>query len=339
MAHDHHHHDASSYYTEQLFTIAIAGALGMVACLLWYNNLLGLILHPKFHLWVVLGGAALLVLVVIRAAALWFSVAEPVAVPVHDHDHEHCDHDHTHDHGVTSRAAKTASTGVVTETQGKASTAVVEGAHTHSHAPPMAGHHHHDHEHNHEHNHEHTHDHEHGWAPWRYVVLLLPVVLYFLHLPNEGFSSQVRGLNFTGIKVDGSVVDQHKVTHVGFLELEAAAKSPEQRAFYQGKTVRLTGRYVGDDPTRFSLIRYKINCCAADAIPLNSLIMLDPKAEERLPYQQLRNKWVEVTGLIQFVQRPDNNEYVTALILRPTPEKPLSELIQEVPQDNNPYVY
>src|SRR5262249_18283679 len=60
--------------------------------------------------------------------------------------------------------------------------------HKHEHAHAAAGHDH-GHAHDHDHDHGHDHDHSHGWAPWRFVVLLLPVVLYFLNLPNEGFSS------------------------------------------------------------------------------------------------------------------------------------------------------
>jgi hypothetical protein len=47
------------------------------------------------------------------------------------------------------------------------------------------------HTHKHEHNHEpcpghdHDHGHEHSWAPWRYVVLLIPVMLFCLGLPNK----------------------------------------------------------------------------------------------------------------------------------------------------------
>ncbi len=39
-------------------------------------------LHPKFFLWVLLGGITLLVLVLIRAIAVWRSVEQPL--PTHD---------------------------------------------------------------------------------------------------------------------------------------------------------------------------------------------------------------------------------------------------------------
>ena len=56
----------------------------------------------------------------------------------------------------------------------------------------------HDHAHSHSHAHSHAHmedegeeQHDHGWAPWRYMVLAIPIFLYFLGLPREGFSTKV----------------------------------------------------------------------------------------------------------------------------------------------------
>jgi hypothetical protein len=51
-------------------------------------------------------------------------------------------------------------------------------------------HHHHDHGHSHDHDHAHGHDHahdhghDHGWSPMRYIPLVLPLVMFFLGLPN-----------------------------------------------------------------------------------------------------------------------------------------------------------
>src|SRR5262249_22553031 len=114
MAHDHSHDDRNTFYLNQLFTIAVCGALGGVAVMLWWSGKISLMLHPKFFLWVLLGGIALLLLVVLRAVAVWRSVDEAVTVPEHTHDHcghdhGHChhDHDHEHDHGIQSAAQTT----------------------------------------------------------------------------------------------------------------------------------------------------------------------------------------------------------------------------------------
>src|SRR5262249_48729445 len=153
-----------------------------------------------------------------------------------------CDHDHHHDHD-----------------------------HAHEH------HHHHDHEHgpgcDHEHHHEHEHvhaaaapgdddGHEHGWGPWRYAVLLLPVVLFCLHLPNEGFSS-----TFSNSSVDITTDTLPDVAEKGvpivelnFKELQSAAYNPDQRQAYEGRTIRIRGQLSpsGNDSI-FKLVRFKIN--------------------------------------------------------------------------------
>src|SRR5262249_51701837 len=166
MAHVHQHEDRNAYYLDQLFMIGICGALAGVTVMLWYSGLLGKMLHPKFHVWVALGGFSLLALVALRAVAVWRSVDELAPDHTHEHEHEHgpgCRHDHGHGHGHAE---------AVTPAAGVAGLAL---------APPAPGAtHDHGHGHGHSHSHAHAHGHDHGWAPWRYVVLLLPVALYFL---------------------------------------------------------------------------------------------------------------------------------------------------------------
>ena len=132
MAHVHEHeHDPNSYSVEQLCTIGICGALGGVAIMLWWHNLLRLMLAPWFFIPVLLGGIALLALVAVRAVTVWFTVGERHASHVHPHDHEHahdhhhhhehCGHDHSHEHAIT------------TEPQGHVPLAVHGHDHHHEH--------------------------------------------------------------------------------------------------------------------------------------------------------------------------------------------------------------
>src|SRR5436305_10125754 len=62
----------------------------------------------------------------------------------------------------------------------------MHGSHDHSHD-------HDEHGHTHSHAHaaqDHSHaDHEHGWAPWRYVVLLMPILLFLLGMPSKGLQA------------------------------------------------------------------------------------------------------------------------------------------------------
>lgn len=302
MAHDHSHGhdhgngDRNAYYLNQLFTIAVCGALGGVAVMDWYSGTIKLMLHPKFFPWVLSGGITLLVLVVLRAVAVWRSVDKLAAVPEHMHDHDHCGEDHGHC----------------------------------------------DHEHDHDHDHEHGHDHghDHGWAPWRYVVLLLPVVLYLLNLPNQGFSADAGGSDLSALALSApdAVGGSGGRVNVGFVELQQASLTPESRDFYEGKTVTLTGQYRGRDAKRFTLVRFKIACCAADAVPLNAIIMVSDKSGDKVDPDDYRAKWVRVTGRIHFFQKPGSEEFITGLILYPTKEEPISKLVEIIAPPSSPWV-
>ena len=90
---------------------------------------------------------------------------------------------------------------------------------------------------------------------------------------------------------------------ITFQQLELAALYPENRGFYEGKTVRLVGQYVPKDAHMFTLRRLKISCCVADGVPLNAVILIDPKSGKTLPSEQLQGKWVQVTGRVEFLPR------------------------------------
>jgi hypothetical protein len=153
----HEHHDKSIYYLEQLCTIATCAALGIVMILLWHYQVLAMFLDPKFHDPVLWGGIALLVLVAIRTIAVWASTRREAAVAECCHHGEECqDHGHNHDHAHESAP--------IHDDIAQANTAA-------EHSTAVA--------------HVHTHDcgHDHGWAPWRYAVLILPVVLFLMRIP------------------------------------------------------------------------------------------------------------------------------------------------------------
>jgi uncharacterized membrane protein YcgQ (UPF0703/DUF1980 family) len=171
------------------------------------------------------------------------------------------------------------------------------------------------------------------------VVLLLPVVLYFLNLPNQGFSADVGGTDLSRLNLETptSIRSTGQVS-VGFVELQQASLTPESRDYYEGKSVTLTGQYSGDNPKRFTLVRFKIACCAADAVPLNAVIMIDPNSSESIDPDRYRNKWVEVRGRIHFFPKPGSNEFITALILYPTTDEPLRDQIKLIAAPASPWV-
>lgn len=330
-AHDHHHdHDPGSYFVEQICTIGICGAIGGIAIMLYVRGILDLMMIPVYHIPVVIGGALLLAVVVLRAIAVWREAGTLKHAHTHvhgeecDHGHGHgeaCDHDHGHGHGHAHDHGIQARPGVPLP------------VHDHVHD--------HDEEHGHSHGHGHAHDHDHSWAPWRYVVLLLPVVLYFLGLPSEGFGL-TGAEKVAEVNLEGSLTaDKNEQVNAGFLELDKAALLPELREYYEGKTVVLEGIFVPHSNERmFGLQRYKMNCCAADAIPLSAVIMLDPKSEAKIP-PGLQGQWVRVQGLIQFRPRLDRQGgYATVIVLRPSEEQPLSKVLQKLDKPPaNPFIF
>jgi len=360
MAHDHHHgpEELQNYLIQQIFTLAICGAMGAVAVSLYAQGTLNLILHPTFHRWVLMGGVALLVMVLIRGIAVWQFAGElqksRAHAQEHEHDHEH-DHVHAHDHDHF--LAKEPSQAVTVPTGAGLGLSVIPSpalaAPEHVHGPGCCDHDHdHDHGHNHDrdnlNDHEADHDHDHSWAPWRYVLLLLPVALFFLNLPNDVFSASYGPkmntdiFDLSGDNIKEGAADGEKI-NVNFLELEKAALTHEGRTYYSGKTVRLSGKYQGIAENRFTLVRYKINCCAADAIPLNAIILVDPTGVPaqpslaRLDETTYNNKWVLVTGRVRFLNRKGTKEFMAALVVTPTPDTTLAQLVQITPSDPNPY--
>jgi hypothetical protein len=212
MAAGHHHHGANdSFYIDQLCLIGVSGAFAGICLALYFvrqhmlRAMFGRLDETLFGDFVMYSGVALLALVVLRAIAVWRSVGDPALRDLHeghdhgfahhpnmhphthdhDHDHANCGHDHNHDHGacghdhghhhhhhhheegVSAQAPPAALQQGLQEKLG--TVAAAAGQHTHDHG--------HDHSHD---------DHDHGWAPWRYAVLLVPIALFLLGVPNEG---------------------------------------------------------------------------------------------------------------------------------------------------------
>src|SRR5206468_9652669 len=74
--------------------------------------------------------------------------------------------------------------------------------------------------------------HDHRWSPLRYLALCLPIMLFLLGLPNEGF----RSVKAVEIEVtDRSVMDkQGDVIYLDFLELYD--RSEERRVGKEGRS-------------------------------------------------------------------------------------------------------
>lgn len=151
----------------------------------------------------------------------------------------------------------------------------------------------------------------------RYIPLLLPILLFALNLPNTTFSNEAIARRI-GEAVELVDAQAKRVTATGdvedlaFSELAKAAFVPSQRDYFTGKTVRLKGQLWQFDNQTFTLFRLKINCCAADAIPLKVRI-LSPD-----PIQGFEQReWVAVSGVVRFAKAKDREEYIPVIDLLP----------------------
>jgi hypothetical protein len=282
MSHDHTHThtgEQDSYYLDQLCTLGFSAALGVIMILLYAFGKLEVILASTFHLWVLAAGIVLLIFVAIRAVALWAEVGKAKAAIAHDHHH---DREHSHDNAHCD--------------------------HDHDHD--------HDREHEHQHAAPHTcaHGHEHGWAPWRYAVLLLPII-YFLMNPWPEVQAEPE-------KLDANVIA------LSFSDAENAAISKESRDDYtigefKDNQVRLKGMFQSGNGPTFGLYRLKMVCCAADASPIN-IVIVAPKGEN-ITYAH--GTWVRVIGKLTFHPGGDGR-YVTVL---------KADKVEKIAPDPNPY--
>jgi hypothetical protein len=269
MAHDHHHHGESlrDYFAEQLLTIFVVGLFGAVAILMYRSGKLAYVLAPQFHLPVLMGGIAVIGMVVVRAIAVW---REAGAMQAHNHEHHHHDHAHDHHH---------------------------HHEHDHDHAHD---HHHHDHDHA-----DHGHSHDLAWVFARMMVLFFPVALFLIGVPNSGFSQdRIKKLLGSEQSIGSDLADVYakEGTVMSFNDLNDAAGNEAKRSVMQGQTALLEGRFRRLGDKEFTLFRLRMTCCAADTIPLKVRIVT-PYALSGLNDFD----WVQVKGQIQFIQVPDSS--------------------------------
>lgn len=102
MAHNQHQCGVPlrHYFAEQFLTIFVAGVFGLVGILMYRNGQLGYLLARPFHLPVLIGGIAVLVLVALRAISVWREAGQLRDHARHRHhepDPVADDHGHSHD--------------------------------------------------------------------------------------------------------------------------------------------------------------------------------------------------------------------------------------------------
>jgi len=327
--HSHHHGDDDPYYLDQICQVAVASAFGGICLVLYFfrsgdGQMLDLVLSKRFYPYVLAGGAAILLLSFIRAYCLWRQSREDEARASHAH-HDDLAHDHGHDHGHTHDH---------------------DHAHHHDHAHDHGHDHSHDHAHSHEHvpaSGSHTHaeheaDHEHGWAPWRYVVLMVPIILFALGLPNKAPTAVVpnlAGLEEPPLEAPGVITltalgtdpysqlaltgaftherkekDEHAML-VEYRKLFDSAQDAKTREYFKNKVVLLKGqfRHLPDNPKVAIVARFLRQCCSADAVQI-SIPVVSRRDLNSIP----NDSWVHVRGRVDYAQR--DSRFILRIIVQ-----------------------
>jgi len=165
---------------------------------------------------------------------------------------------------------------------------------------------------------EHRHDggcchednHDHKWSPVRHIVLCLPIMLFCLGLPNEGFRS-ARAVEIEEPEHPTSA-KLGDLIYLDFKEFYDSPHNQPKREYFEGRTGVLKGQLArGNSPSVFSLVRFIQTCCPGDAIPIRVAVI----SPEGIP--DVKNMaWLEVTGQIQYAKRQGRNETVPVLKVR-----------------------
>ncbi len=258
--HDHHHdHAHSDEFLEQLLTVGICGAFGIVAILLGsqavanQSGMLTIMLAEPFWKWVLIGGVVLTLLCIIRGVALWRAAASP---HVHDDD---CGHDHAHGES-----------------------------------------------------------HDHGGVFWRVVVLMFPLVLFFLGLPNQGFSSERIGNMVTTHDLDVSSlknIEGRGDVSLTFNDISEAMRSPDRMEALTGTRATVHGMLKPETERQFTLYTTKMTCCAADMVPLKAKIVVqnDDSGGSLAASGYKPSEWLKVQGVLQFVKLPNSEQWLPVI--------------------------
>ena len=150
-------------------------------------------------------------------------------------------------------------------------------------------------------------DHTHGNIYWRTVVLAFPLLLFLLGLPNQGFSKdwQLRRAG-TDASISAGEVEAKAgdAATFEFHELNALAYDPDQRKSWEGRTVRIKGQLNKIGDREFTLFKLKMNCCAADIVPLKARVLTGfvPTLKS--------GDWVWAEGTLQFVEQPEKKQFI-----------------------------
>lgn len=306
-SHDHGHghshgHGTGEYYLNQLLTVFICGAFGVVAILLYQTLAVGKdgqptgmitkLLAPQFRFPVLLGGLGLLFVVAFRGVLLWRS-----AGAAHSHDHHH--HHHGHDHKPGEKCDRP--------------------DHKHEHCDEPGHVHDASCGHGHDHGDHSAADHEHGAVYWRVILLGFPIFLFLMGVPSRGFSDEwirarVGESELQATKQEAKVTVEKaqpvdatgRVPQFDLMTLGVYLKNGEEAATsLVGTRIDLKGQFIpveGGDK-EFRLVDLQTTCCATDAKPLTAKCLAGEASKFSVFAKRRDYPVVHVNGIVSEIEK------------------------------------
>lgn len=305
MAHPHPHGSLKDYFTEQLLTLLVCGLFGFAAVQLYMDNKLNNLLVPRFFPWVLAGGIAILAMVVLRGIAVWKEAGDFQAqaqsqsdagisctdcTQFHIPGQEDYDHDHPHNNDLSWMFARMLilffPVGLFFLGLPNPEAAAQYSRNSASDAALNPE--------------------------------LLKEMAMHATVIEQGDHYRIlkteSGLKIKEVTQDNGSVKLElmggDVIAVRFNELNDATLDPGKRDYLSGKTAILEGRFKRLADKEFSLYRYKMTCCYADAVPLKVRIIV-PQALSGFG----EGRWVRVKGQIQFLKVPGQDSYIPVLMV------------------------
>ncbi|CAN5288292.1 hypothetical protein BH11PLA2_BH11PLA2_10610 [soil metagenome] len=157
-------------------------------------------------------------------------------------------------------------------------------------------------------------DHTHGSVFWKVVILVFPLLLWMMHLPNTGFSKErIDKMLGKDAMIDLNAlkdVNEKAGVAMSFDDVANALRNPSQLEGLTGTKATLRGQLRLMNDREFTLYTLKTTCCASDTVPLKARIVLvkDDSGSSMSALAFQNTEWLQVTGVIQFVNVPNQKE-------------------------------
>ncbi|MCC6643220.1 TIGR03943 family protein [Candidatus Peregrinibacteria bacterium] len=168
--------------------------------------------------------------------------------------------------------------------------------------------------------------------PARLLLIILPLLLFLVFQPrtlsSQAFDSRSSGLGNELVlsrndsKPSAFVINTEKRELIDWIRLFAQSDKPEDFVSLKAKVSGFVSRDEALPEGYFTIARYVISCCAADARPVGILVKYDPSK-----FNLKTDQWIELKG--HFVVEEIAGE-----------KKPVLELVeyQEIAVPDNPYI-